>query len=162
MKILFVLAALLTLGGCPNTAYFEPTPLATSDKAMVYVYRPAASNPGKKPLTLSYPEVMVDGKSAGFLKYKEYLALQLEPGKKEFLITGLTREAKWEPKDISYRLELEPGKTYYLRFGVEFNTSKMSLGTFRGNYLISFYPIDESDAVYEIRHTSKASTEDQR
>lgn len=156
MKIVFVLIALLTLTGCPNTAYFEPTPLADGNKAMVYVYRPAASNPGKKPLTLSYPELMVDGKSAGFLKYKEYLALQVEPGTREFLLTGLTRDARWEPKDISYKLEVEGGKSYYLRFGVEFNTDKMSLGTFKGQYLISFYPLDPDDAVYEIRHTSKA------
>jgi hypothetical protein len=39
------------------------------------------------------------------------------------------------------------------------NTAKMSLGTFRGQYIISFHPVDETEAIYEIRHTSNASDE---
>jgi hypothetical protein len=46
-----------------------------------------------------------------------------------------------------------------MRFRVEFDTAKMSLGTFRGQYIISFHPVDETEAIYEIRHTSKAGGE---
>ena len=157
MKLLFALLALLTLSGCPNTAYFEPTPIAQPGKSMVYIYRPKGTNPGKKPLTLSYPEILMDGNSVGFLKYNEYVALEVEPGAHQFLATGLTRDAKWAPKDLSYNLTVEPGKSYFMRFRVEFNTEKMSLGTFRGQYIIHFHPVDEADAVYEIRHTENAA-----
>lgn len=148
---------LIGLSGCANSSYFEPTPIATAGNAMVYVYRPAATNPGKKPLRLSYPEVMVDGNSAGFLKYNDYLALELAPGKREFLVTGLTRDAKWEPRDRSYTLDVKPGESYFMRFRVEFDTAKMSLDSFKGQYIISFHPVNEGDAVYEIRHTAQAS-----
>ena len=45
--------AFVLLAGCQNTDYFEASPISQSGKAMVYVYRPAATNPGKKPLRLS-------------------------------------------------------------------------------------------------------------
>ena len=159
MKRLFALTllpALLALAGCPNKSYFEPTPISQQGKAMVYVYRPAASNPGKKPLRLSYPEVLVDGTSRGFLRYNQYLALEMEPGEREFLVTGLTRDARWEPKDRRYTLRVSPGESYFMRFGVEFDVARMSLGTFTGQYIITFHPVDRSEAVYEIRHTEKA------
>jgi hypothetical protein len=159
MKILFATLALLILSGCPNTAYFEPTPIAQPGEAMVYIYRPEATNPGKKPLRLSYPEVMMDGNSVGFLKYNGHLAVEVAPGEHEFVVTGLTRDAKWEPKDRKYTLEVEAGESYFMRFRVEFDTAKMSLGTFRGQYIISFHPVDETEAIYEIRHTSNASDE---
>ena len=109
---LFLLLGLTAVGGCVSSSYFEPTPIAKPGNAMVYIYRPEATNPGKKPLTLSYPEVMMDGQSVGFLKYNEYLALEVAPGKREFLVTGLTRDAKWEPKDrklyfYTFRLEVK-------------------------------------------------------
>jgi hypothetical protein len=151
-----LLPILIALAGCPNTAYFEPTPISDAGKAMVYVYRPAASNPGKKPLTLSYPEVMVDGTSRGFLKYNEYLALEVEPGEREFLVTGLTRDARWEPKDRKYTLRVSAGESYFMRFGVEFDVDRMTLGSFSGQYIITFHPVDRSEAVYEIRHSDKA------
>jgi hypothetical protein len=156
--ILLQVIALLSLYGCANSSFFEPTPITKPGNAMVYIYRPAATNPGKKPLTLSYPEVMIDGKSAGFLKYKKYLAVEVPPGQHEFLVTGLTREARWEPKDNSLKLEVEPGQNYFLRFQVEFNVAKMSLGTFTGQYIINLTPVSETDAVYEIRHTSNTAT----
>lgn len=159
MKILFATLALLTLSGCPNTAYFEPTPIAQPGEAMVYIYRPEATNPGKKPLRMSYPEVMMDGNSVGFLKYNEHLAVEAVPGEHEFVVTGLTRDAKWEPRDRKFTLKVEAGESYFMRFRVEFDTAKMSLGTFRGQYIISFHPVDETEAIYEIRHTANASDE---
>ena len=145
------------LGGCVSSSYFEPTPLANPENAMVYIYRPAATNPGKKPLTLSYPEVMLDDSSLGMLRYNEYISVEVQPGQHEFLVTGLTREAKWEPRDLSYKLTVDAGKSYFLRYRVEFNTAKMSLGTFKGQYLINFNPVPEVDAVYEIRHTENSA-----
>ena len=151
-----LLPLVLLLAGCPNTDYFDPTPKASTGKAMVYLYRPEATNPGlAKPYRLSYPEIMVDGNSAGFLKYNRYLAVEVEPGEREFLVTGLTPDARWEPKDISYKLTTEAGKNYYMRLIVEFNTDKMTLGSFKNQYIFSFHPVPETDAVYEIRHTTE-------
>ena len=148
-----VLAALLA--GCQSSSYFDPTPLANPDNAMVYLYRPAATNPGKKPLRLSYPEVMIDGKSAGFLKYNEYLPLEVPPGKRQFVLTGLTRDAKWEPRDRTYTLKVEAGQSYFMRFQVEFDVNNMSLGTFTGQYLIYLHPVERDEAIYQIRHSSQ-------
>ena len=57
--LLLIVCALL--GSCSSPGHFEPTSIAKSGAAMMYLYRPAASNPGAKPLLLSYPEVMIDG-----------------------------------------------------------------------------------------------------
>lgn len=158
--VLFPLLVLLCLYGCATgNSYFEPTPIAQPGDAMVYIYRPAATNPGMKPLTRSYPEVMVDGKSVGFLKYNEYLAVEVAPGQRDFLITGLTRGAKWEPRDLSYTLDVKAGQSYFLRYHVAFDVDKMSIGTFKSQYIINLTPISEADAVYEIRHTSNAAAE---
>ena len=151
-----LLLAVALLSGCANSDYFEATPIATPGNGMVYIYRPAATNPGKKPLTMSYPEVLIDGESAGFLKYKEYLAIELPPGEHEFRVTGLTREARWAPKDRSYTLTVEPDTEYFMRFRVEFDTARMSIDSFRGQYLIGFHPVDPTEAIYEIRHTDKS------
>ena len=56
--------------------------------------------------------------------------------------------------DVS--LTLEPGDVKYLRFRVEFNTDKMSIGTFRGQYIINLHAIAESEAIYQIRETKPA------
>lgn len=149
-----LLALFICLGGCANSDYFDPTPIATAGNSMVYLYRPAASNPGKKPLVTSYPEILVDGDSMGMLKYNRYLALELPPGEHEFVATGLTPDARWEPEDRSYTLNTKAGERYFMRFRVEYNTDAMTIGSFRGQYLIHLHPVDESEAVYEIRHTS--------
>ena len=45
MRLFALLTTLaLLLPGCQSSAYFEPTPIAGAGKAMVYVYRPAATN----------------------------------------------------------------------------------------------------------------------
>ena len=153
---LFTLLVFLLLGACSSPGYFAPAPPANPDNAVVYLYRPAATNPGKKPLTTRYPEILVDGNSVGMLRYKEHLRVELPPGTHEFVATGLTPNARWEPQDRRYGLTLEPGDVKYLRFRVEFNTDKMSIGTFRGQYIINLHAIAESEAIYQIRETKPA------
>ena len=154
-KFSALLIACALLGGCSSPGHFEPTPIAQPGDAIVYLYRPAASNPGAKPLLLSYPEVMVDDKSYGVLKYSSYLAIELPPGKHEFRLTGLTKNSKWEPKDVNYSIELQAGETAYLKFRVEFNTAEMGLFEFGPKYIINLNPVAESAAIYEIRDTKK-------
>jgi hypothetical protein len=148
---------LLIMAGCQGSSYFEATPTAAPDNARVYIYRPAATNPGAKPLRFSYPEVMIDGASKGLLKYKEYLELEIAAGKREFVVTGLTPNAKWKPRDVSYTLTVEPGKTYYMRLRIEYDLDRVVLRNPDTKYLIHLHPVAAKDAVYEIRDTA-AST----
>ncbi len=157
LRLGLVIVATLMLCACANSDYFEPTALTDSDNAMVYIYRPAATNPGEKPLVTSYPEVTIDGSSVGMLRYNHYLAIELPPGEHEIIATGLTRDARWDPKDRSYKLKTTAGEEYFMRFRVEFNTDSMSIGTFRGQYQIHLHPVDASEAVYEIRHTNASN-----
>ena len=90
---LLIVCALL--GSCSSPGHFEPTPIVGSEAAMIYLYRPAASNPGAKPLLLSYPEVMIDGVSHGVLKYNSYRAIELPPGIHDVRLTGLTENCAW-------------------------------------------------------------------
>ena len=151
-----LIVLVLLLGGCGNTAYFEPGQPTASNTALVYFSRPAATNPGKKPLRTSYPEILVDEKKVGFLKYNEHFSVELEPGSHEFVATGLTPDARWKPEDRRYSLTVAPGEIYYMRLRVEFNTDHMTIGNFRDQYLIHLHLVDTGDAVYQIRETSRA------
>lgn len=155
LSIFLLLLCSAWLSSCASPGYFEPTPIATPGNAMVYLYRPAASNPGSKPLYFSYPEVMIDGNSHGFLRYNHYLAIELPPGRHEFRLTGLTRAAKWEPEDVDRSIDLKPGETAFLEFRVEFNTAEMGLLDMGPKYIIRLNQVTESTAVYQIRDTTK-------
>jgi len=152
-RVLLIACALL--GSCASPGHFEPTPIVESGAAMVYLYRPAASNPGAKPLLLSYPEVMIDGNSYGVLKYNSYRPIELPPGKHDVRLTGLTENSKWEPRDVNYSINLKPGETAYLKFRVEFDTAEMGFLELGPKYIISLNQVPESTAVYEIRDTKK-------
>lgn len=151
-----LIVLVLLLGGCGNTAYFEPGQPTASGNALVYFYRPAATNPGKKPLRTSYPEIIVDEEKVGLLKYNEHFSVELEPGFHEFVATGLTPDARWKPEDRRYSLTVAPGQIYYVRLRVEFDTDHMHVGSFRDQYLIHLHLVDAEDAVYQIRDTSSA------
>ena len=45
---LVALTLLMFLQGCANSDYFEPAPVTDTGKAMVYVYRPAATTPARR------------------------------------------------------------------------------------------------------------------
>ncbi len=153
----FALIAALLLGvGCSSTPYFEAQTLTDPSKALVYVYRAKATNPGKKPMRFSYPDIQVDGESVGVLRYNEYLVAELEPGTRKFLATGLSPKADWNQREAEYTLKLEAGETYYMRLRVEYNTDNMTIGSFKGQYFIHMHPVDYDEAVYEIREASKA------
>ncbi len=161
IKNLLFLPLLLTLmllvNGCSSPGYFEPTPIAQPGNGMLYIYRPAADNPGRQPLRYSYPEILVSDKSVGFLKYKEYLTVELPPGKYEVVATGLTRNANWSPRNVSYKATIEAGKETFLKLRVAFNLDEMMLLDPGPKYFINLFPVNAEDAVYEIRDTSAAT-----
>ncbi|MBB2497232.1 DUF2846 domain-containing protein [Aquipseudomonas ullengensis] len=144
---------LLILTGCAGPGYFEALPPSSPDQAVVYLYRPKADNPGTQPLRFSYPDVLIDEQSVGTLQFNAYRRVELAPGLHTLRITGLTRQAKWEPRDIKQNFTVAPGEIKYLKLDVRFNLSEMPLGSFGPSYLIHIRPMRPDDAVYEIRTT---------
>lgn len=148
-----LLALLLLLTGCAGPGYFEAIPPSTPTNAVVYLYRPEADNPGRQPLRLSYPDVLIDEQSVGTLRFNSHRRVELAPGRHSLRITGLTREAKWEPRDIKQTFSVAPGEVKYLKLDVRFNLNEMMLGQPGPSYLIHLRPMRPDDAIYEIRNT---------
>ncbi|MBC9250337.1 hypothetical protein A9179_08645 [Pseudomonas alcaligenes] len=148
LPLLFLLAA------CAGPGYFEAVPPSNSNKAVVYLYRPEADNPGRQPLRYSYPDVLIDEQSVGTLEFNSHRRVELAPGRHSLRITGLTRQAKWEPRDIKQEFSVAAGETKYLKLDVRFNLSEMTLGSPGPSYLIHVRPMRADDAVYEIRNTA--------
>lgn len=148
-----LLPLLLSLAGCASPGYFEAVPPSSPDQAVVYLFRPEADNPGRQPLRFSYPDVLIDEQSVGILPFNTYRRIELPPGRHSIRITGLTRQAKWEPRDVRQNFSVAPGEVKYLKLDVRFNLSEMNLGQPGPSYLIHLRPMRPDDAVYEIRST---------
>lgn len=149
----------LMLAGCvENPGHFTKTTAATPGNALFYLYRPEATTPGlMKPLKFEYPDVLIDGKSIGVLKYNEYLVTELTPGTHTINITGLTQAAKgWAARDIESSFEVGANQQAFMKLRVEYDLNQMNLGQPGAKYLIHLFPVAESDAKYEIRNTEAA------
>lgn len=146
-------SVLLLLSGCAGPGYFEAIPPSSAEQSVVYLYRPEADNPGRQPLRFSYPDVLIDEQSVGTLHFNSYRRIELAPGRHNLRITGLTRQAKWEPRDIKQQFSVAPGEVKYLKLDVRFNLSEMNLGSMGPSYLIHVRPMRADDAIYEIRNT---------
>ncbi|MGY4533189.1 hypothetical protein ACVW0Y_002319 [Pseudomonas sp. TE3786] len=150
---LLLLGSVFLFAGCSSSpGYFEPQQ-PDKDRSLVYLYRPKADNPGMQPLRLSYPDVQIDGQSVGQLKFNSHFAADLSPGKHKVRITGLSKAADWEPKDIEQSFSVQPGEVKYLKLDVRYNLNEMNLGQPKASYLIYLTPMRGEDAVYEIRNT---------
>ncbi|MEZ5570994.1 MAG: hypothetical protein R3E64_03135 [Halioglobus sp.] len=152
--------ALLMLSACTQTVgHFTPAIAANPENTVFYLYRPAASNPGlMKPLKFAYPDVLIDGKSIGVLKYDEYLMTELTPGAHTITITGLTAAASgWADRDIEQEIPASDSKQVYMKLQVEYNLDDMNLGQLGPKYIINLIPVASENAKYEIRNTSPAS-----
>lgn len=146
--------ALFLLASCSGPGYFEAIPASNADQAVVYLYRPQADNPGRQPLRFSYPDVLIDERSVGTLPFNTHRRIELAAGRHSMRITGLTRPAKWEPRDIKQEFNLSPGEIKYFKLDVRFNLSEMTLGRPGPSYLINLRPMRQDDAIYEIRETA--------
>ncbi|MEZ5501711.1 MAG: hypothetical protein R3E50_03270 [Halioglobus sp.] len=150
----------LMLSACAQTVgHFSPAMATNPDNTVFYIYRPAASTPGlMKPLRYDYPDVLIDGKSIGVLKYDEYLVTELTPGAHNITITGLTAAAKgWADRDIDQVIPASGNKQVFMKLRVEYDLDEMNLGQPGAKYIIQLMPVDSEDAVYEIRNTTPAS-----
>lgn len=145
----------LLLAGCSSPAYFQAVQPANQQNAVLYLYRPEASNPGlMQPLRFDYPEVFIDGQSIGMLKFNQYRHVELAPGAHSVRITGLSPAAKWEPRDIEQKVTLSPAQIKYLKLNVQYNLNEMVIGQPSPSYSIHLTPMRSEDALYEIRHTT--------
>lgn len=149
---LWLFSFALVLTGCSSPGYFEPQQ-PTGDRGLVYLYRPKADNPGMQPLRLSYPDVQIDGRSVGPLKFNSHFAAELSPGSHSVRITGLSKIADWEPRDIERSISVQSGEVKYLKLDVRYNLNEMNLGQPKASYLIYLTPMRAEDAQYEIRNT---------
>lgn len=152
LRLLLLLPLLIT--GCASPSYFQAVQPSSEQRAVLYLYRPEASNPGlMQPLRYDYPEVFIDGQSIGTLKFNSHRHVELAPGQHSVRITGLSPAARWEPRDIEQRLSLKPAQVAYLKLNVQYQLNEMVLGQPGPSYNIRLVPMRSDDAVYEIRHT---------
>ena len=161
-KIRTLFASLLIvsmLGACSNNpGHFTPAQVENPNMGILYLYRPAATNPGlMKPLKFDYPDVIIDGKSMGVLKYNEYVVAELPPGEHTVNITGLTTAASgWAERDIERRITISKDAPTFLKLRVAYDLNEMKLGQPGARYIIRLMPVNEEDAKYEIRSTDRA------
>ncbi|WP_405118138.1 hypothetical protein [Pseudomonas leptonychotis] len=76
LRLLLLVPLLMT--GCSTPKYFEAVQPSSPQRAVLYLYRPQASNPGlMQPLRYDYPEVFIDGQSIGMLKFNSHQHIEL-------------------------------------------------------------------------------------
>jgi hypothetical protein len=151
--------AILLLGACTQTVgHFSPTVASNPNNTVFYLYRPAATTPGvMKPLKFDYPDVLIDGKSIGVLKYNSYLVTELTPGAHKITITGLTAASSgWAERDIEQAIPASQSKQIFMKLQVEYNLDEMNLGQLGAKYIIQLMPVAAENAQYEIRNTEPA------
>jgi len=150
----FLLFILVFLGSCSSPGHFEPVLSEDADAASLYIYRPKSDNPGVQPLRRSYPDMILDGRSIGVLKFKKYRTVSIEPGKHTLTATGLTKNSNWKPVDKKLVFQIQPGETKYIKLDVRYNMREMKVIQSGAEYLIYLTPMNAESAIYEIRQTS--------
>ena len=155
MVRLFISLCLFGLvSSCASPGHFTPVSLDSPDDAILYIYRPRANNPGAQPLRRSYPEMILDGKSIGMMKFKNYKYIKIKPGSHELTATGLTEGSKWKPRDLNLKFKIQSGETKYIKLNVQYNMKDMHVIESGPQYSIFLTPMNANTAIYEIRETN--------
>ncbi len=155
MKPVFLSLLVLLLSACAGPGYFEPVPFTTKDEGVLYIYRPPADNPGLQPLFFSYPDLLINDESVGILGFNNHRYVRLPPGEYTLKATGLTKKAKWEPRDRELEFDIAAGEIKYIKLNVRYDKKNMNLGQPGAKYLIFLTPMNVKDAIYEIRDTDE-------
>lgn len=150
-----MLCFVFLLSACSGPGYFEPIQPLYGNDSVLYIYRPKADNIGMQPLRLSYPDLILNGDSIGVLNLNHYRSVRLEAGEHTLKATGLTKKARWKPKDKDLTFKIEPGEIKYIKLNVRYDMSKMNLGQPGAKHLIHLTPMAADTAIYEIRETSE-------
>ena len=148
---------ILVLSGCAQTVgHFTPAVASSPNNTIFYIYRPAATSLGlMKPLKYDYPDILIDGKSIGVLKYNKYLVAELTPGAHNITITGLTAASSgWAKRDIEQVIPASQSKQVFMKLRVEYDVNKMTLDHPGSKYIINLLSVDGENAKNEIRNTT--------
>ena len=147
----FILFLVVSSGACfaaPN--YFEAIQPVGND-GVLYVYRIKVKGVFIQPLSRSYPDLILDGKSIDVLKFNTRRAIHIKAGEHNLKVTGLTRKANWELRDKDLTFKIEPGQIKYLKINIQYGKG----GGF-DERVFYITPVDPEDAIYEIRNTEEA------
>jgi len=122
-KLVLILCSSVLLTGCgAHGPAFSPVELTQSDKALVYIYRPAAFEGGANTFRIRVNDNHVTDLSNG-----GYYAYMADPGELSFKIKktfnffdvnfalGLPY-AIWEKEKERLKFNVEAGKTYYIKY----------------------------------------------
>jgi hypothetical protein len=146
-----VLSVLLSACGAGQAARgkdYRPPVLSDSGKSLLVIYRPAQSWRAKAG---AWPEVFVDDRSLGILRYKGYITAEVEPGAQRLRLTGLTSASRsWDFRDRDLALSLKPGETYYYEVVVVYDENSNVLGKPGMDYTLQAFPTREEDAKYKL------------
>ena len=116
MRAILLAIFIIMLSGCSASGErfngFQPV---ANNKSAVYIYRPSEFFQGG-----TWPTVFIDGVEKFSLKNGGYIFSNLTSGKHEIKIGATSFFDNWSFKDVVGTIDVEEGKTYYLRFDVKF------------------------------------------
>ncbi len=148
IKITFVLVALaVSAGGLGRDKTFTPIAISEPGNGKLYVYWPG-QRWGEK--SRKSPEIQLDGKSLGLLKYKSYIELELPAGTYELKLTGESDASRWDGPERAFPAKIEPGENYYVRLQVKYDQASNRMLEGRMKYAVTFLPRDEQNAKAEM------------
>jgi hypothetical protein len=138
LRIGIATSIIVLFSGCatdkPTGAIFKPQTPSSPDKALVYFYRPSGESFGYERTYF----VAVNQRKVGDLFHGRYFTYEASPGKLALLsdvnkdvrrqlsaalggigALGLAAEAAANPQAAKLEIDVEPGKTYYVRMHPE-------------------------------------------
>lgn len=148
IKMVFVLVSLaVSVTGFGRDKTFTPVAIAEPGNGKLYVYWPG-QRWGEK--SRKSPEIQLDGKPLGLLKYKSYIELELPPGTYNLKLTGDTEASRWDGPEREFPAKIESGQNYYVRLQVKYDQASNRMLEGRMKYAVTFLPRDERNAVAEM------------
>lgn len=153
---LFILFLAVSSTACSSDPKYFEVIQPTEDEGILYVYRAKVKGVLIQPMRFSYPDLILDGKSIGVLKYMTHRAIPIKAGKHHLKVTGLTEKAKWDQKDKELNFKIKPGQIKYLKINIQYDIDEINHVTTMNKRAIYITPVDADKAIYEIRDTDEA------
>ena len=124
MRVLLLIIFTIILGGCSASGErFKGFKDVAENKSALYIYRPSKFFQGG-----TWPTIFIDGHEKFSLKNSGFILTELNPGHHRIKIGATSFLDNWTFGDVIGNVNLEEGKTYYLRFDIEFENAT-SMGT---------------------------------
>jgi hypothetical protein len=147
LKVLFLVICTLILSGCSASGdRFKGFEEVAADKSSLYIYRPSKYFQGG-----TWPTVFIDGEEKFLLKNAGFVFTQLEPGQHEIKIGATSFLDHWIFGRVVGNIDFEKGKTYYLKFDIEF-VNASSIGTvISSSGSVSLIKVNKEQAKLDLR-----------